>query len=575
MFHPRLRQLILVGVAACIAACQGAPATNINVPVATFTPRPVASQDATQPTDNLSPTLTPVPLGQLPYALSSYHFQINLDFVGHRAQVKQTVDVINSSPDTWNQVVFQLPAAVQSSSFILNSITIPQGDGTINAVYELKGYLLKVVAPDGVAPGGSFSVTLQYGLDAPTMDLATRAPDGNLGSNSHIVQFINWYPVLTPYQQGLGWMTPGADASGPLPGDPIFTDTAAYDLTITTAANVTVVSGGLVSGNNGQWRFALKNARTVAFEAGDNFDFLTQLEGGTAITSYFLRDHAEAGKAALTAAAQALSLFNDKFGSYPYPTLAVVENAYAASATASGIVLHAGQGYADYTGKPDSLLIATLPQAMARLWWGQIVQGDSYNQPWLNEALPMYSEYLFMEAFYPDLKTWYWDSRVNYWKPEGLLGRPVTDFNDDEDYLRNLLRRGALFMDGLRQNIGDTAFFEFLNDYYRNGAYRTVSAADFFNALRRHTDSDLEALLTEFFIGQSMPTAAPTLTPVMSATPSGPPTPTPVVHVVKPGESLTYIAQQYGVSVADIVAANHLPNPDSIYSGEKLVIPQP
>jgi len=45
----------------------------------------------------------------------------------------------------------------------------------------------------------------------------------------------------------------------------------------------------------------------VAFIAGDDFDFLTQLEGGTAITSYYLKEHAEAGKAALTTAAQALS----------------------------------------------------------------------------------------------------------------------------------------------------------------------------------------------------------------------------------------------------------------------------
>jgi len=121
---------------------------------------------------------------------------------------------------------------------------VPQGDGTINATYEMKGYLLRVVAPGGVAPGAATTVTLQYGLNAPPISLATRAPDGNLGSSAHIVQFINWYPVLTPYQAGLGWMTVGADASGPLPGDPIFTETAAYDLTITTNPNITIVSGG-------------------------------------------------------------------------------------------------------------------------------------------------------------------------------------------------------------------------------------------------------------------------------------------------------------------------------------------
>jgi len=275
----------------------------------------------------------------------------------------------------------------------------------------------------------------------------------------HIVQFINWYPVLTPYQAGLGWMTVGADASGPLPGDPIFTETAAYDLTITTNPNITIVSGGLVSSNNGQWRFAFKNARTVAFIAGDDFDFLTQLEGGTAITSYYLKEHAEAGKAALTTAAQALSLFNDRFGAYPYPTLAVAEDCLRGLGHGQRGGASYRAGYADYAGKPDSLLVATLPQALARLWWGQIVQGDSFNQPWLNEALPMYSEYLFIESVLSRFEDLVLGLRINYWKPEGLLGRPVSDFSDDEDYLRNLLRRGALFMDGLRKNIGDDAFF--------------------------------------------------------------------------------------------------------------------
>lgn len=556
-----------------LSACLGPTTGTVALP--TFTPRAIASPTPTLEGAPFSPTLTPVPLGQLPNALTTYRFSVTLDFVGHRAQVTQVVEVINPGPDSWDSLLFQLPVAIQSAALILNSITVPQGDTVINANYQLSGNQMRIVIPNGLPAGASTSVTLQYGLAAQAVDETTRPPTGNIGYNGHILQFANWYPVLVPYQVGLGWLPLGAEAAGPLPGDPIFTEAATYHLSITTSEGITVVSGGLISSNDGRWTFSLKNARTIAFVASDDFETLSQIEGGALISSYYLREHAEAGKAALNAAAQALALFNDRFGAYPYSTLAVVEDAYSGSMTASGVVLHTGQGYVDFNGQPDSLLIATLPQAMARLWWGQIVQGDSYNQPWLNEALPMYAEFLFIESFYPDLQTWYWDSRVNYWKPEGLLGRPVTEFKDNEDYLRNLLRRGALFMRDLRSAIGDDAFFAFLNDYYRNGAYRTVNAADFFNALRRHTDSNLESVLTEYFIGQSMPTPAPTLTPIATALPPGPPTPTPVIHVVAAGESLTYIAGLYGVSVEAIVKANNLANPDSIYTGQKLVIPGP
>ncbi len=49
----------------------------------------------------------------------------------------------------------------------------------------------------------------------------------------------------------------------------------------------------------------------------------------------------------------------------------------------------------------------------------------------------------------------------------------------------------------------------------------------------------------------------------------------PVRHVVKAGENLTQIARAYGVTVAAIVSANHLWNPNLIYVGQVLLIPVP
>ena len=556
-----------------LAACGDATGTASVLP--TFTPRSLPGATLTPERAPFIPTLTPVPLGQLANAQATYKFLVTLDYVGHRAQVAQTVEVINPGPDTWDSLLFQLPTAVQSSAFILNSIAVPDGDALINATYQLRGYLLRVMIPGGVPPGAATSATLNYGLAAEPLTLNSRPPVGNIGYNQSIIQFVNWYPILTPYQPGLGWLPVGEEAAAPLPGDPVFTESANYELNVTTSADVTVVSGGLSANRDGRWRFILKNARSIAFAASDQYQSLSQTESGITITSHFLPDHAEAGRAAATTAAQAVALFTDRYGSYPYATLAIAEAAYFGSATASGVILHSGQGYAEYDGTSQSLLVATLPQAMSRLWWGQVVGGDSFNQPWLNESLPMYSEYIFIESFYPDLKSWYWDSRINYWQPEGLLGRPVAEFKDTEDYLRNLLRRGALFMHSLRAEIGDEAFYAFLRDYYRNGSYRTVTAADFFNALRRHTDSNLEPVLTEYFIGQTMPTAAPTLTPIPTEGPPASPTPTPVVHLVRAGESLTLIAAQYGVTVEAIVQANQLSDPNSIYAGQQLIIPAP
>jgi len=72
------------------------------------------------------------------------------------------------------------------------------------------------------------------------------------------------------------------------------------------------------------------------------------------------------------------------------------------------------------------------------------------------------------------------------------------------------------------------------------------------------------------------PTAAPTFTPTPTAVPSAPlATSTPIIHVVQAGESLEYIAGNYGLRVADLVAANQLDDPDRLLVGQRLLIPTP
>lgn len=48
-----------------------------------------------------------------------------------------------------------------------------------------------------------------------------------------------------------------------------------------------------------------------------------------------------------------------------------------------------------------------------------------------------------------------------------------------------------------------------------------------------------------------------------------------IVHVVQPGERLVDIALRYGVSWPAIAQANNLANPNQIYAGQELVIPDP
>ncbi len=64
------------------------------------------------------------------------------------------------------------------------------------------------------------------------------------------------------------------------------------------------------------------------------------------------------------------------------------------------------------------------------------------------------------------------------------------------------------------------------------------------------------------------PTADGSPQPTAQASPGG-------VHIVQPGESLFSIGLLYGVPYLEIAAANNLENPDLLFVGQELIIPIP
>lgn len=76
------------------------------------------------------------------------------------------------------------------------------------------------------------------------------------------------------------------------------------------------------------------------------------------------------------------------------------------------------------------------------------------------------------------------------------------------------------------------------------------------------------------------PLSAPTLTAASAGTPAVIPTftsapPTPTIYLVRSGDTLGTIAEQFGVSLEAILAANGLTDPNLLSVGQALIIPQP
>lgn len=66
----------------------------------------------------------------------------------------------------------------------------------------------------------------------------------------------------------------------------------------------------------------------------------------------------------------------------------------------------------------------------------------------------------------------------------------------------------------------------------------------------------------------------PTATPTPVPTPTPTPAPTPATHIVRPGETLTRISQLYDVPVNVIVDLNEIADPDNVEVGQQLRLPE-
>lgn len=543
--------LLLVSLSACSGLFQPVPTVTPAPPP----PTPLSLGPASGDYD---------PLGKSPGAIAEYQFEVRLDMIGGAAQVVQFVDVTNPGPDAWDQIVFQIPAHMDDTVFLLSGASLFDGLETQAARYLVSddGFIT-VFVPNGVPPNGGVGVSLVYGLQSVPTITQSRRPYGNVGySREGILQFINWYPALVPYRPGLGWLVWAPTSVG----DAVVTESADYELIVTAPDDeTTVVSGGPVSRNGREWRFRVQGARSIAFAASSAYVSEIAQHNGVTIYSYYQGFNELGGQAMLRVARESLDLFSERFGPYPYSSLVIAESAYLHSAVGAGIILHSAEGYVDYTGQPDTLLVSLLPQSLSQMWWGGVVGSNAVLEPWINGSLALYSEYLYYERYYPALTEWFWENRVNYWDPEGPLEQTAYDFSDTSLVYRNVWRSGALFMHDLRQTMGDEAFFAFLQDLYRNGAYMLIDGDDVFEAVNRHTNRSLAALTSEYFELRAVPTIEPTERLDVTPTP-------PLTYTVQEGDTLLSIAFQFNVSVDDLRAVNGLED-DIVSIGQRLIIP--
>ncbi len=105
----------------------------------------------------------------------------------------------------------------------------------------------------------------------------------------------------------------------------------------------------------------------------------------------------------------------------PYGSLSIVQADLNDGQEYDGLVFLATKFYNEYEGSARSNLVAIGVHEMAHQWWFGLVGNDQAMEPWLDEALAVYSEAIFYKFIYPNSSDWWWNFRVNYFGPSGYV----------------------------------------------------------------------------------------------------------------------------------------------------------
>ena len=154
----------------------------------------------------------------------------------------------------------------------------------------------------------------------------------------------------------------------------------------------------------------------------------------------------------------------------------------------------------------DRSLVSLIAHELAHSWSGNLVTNATWNDFWLNEGFTVYFERRIMEQMmgktysemlwelgYQDLVTAVEDSglsRKDTWLKLSLEGRDPDDGLTDIAY-----EKGSLLLELIEKNVGREKFDKFLNTYFNDHAFKTITTENFLIYLNNNLIKGDTALL--------------------------------------------------------------------------------
>lgn len=362
-----------------------------------------------------------------------------------------------------------------------------------------------------LAPGDETSVAMRFTARVPEDE---RAHYGifNYATEAGTWSLAQWYPILAG-RDASGWVLDPPSVNG----DPVFSNTAAYRVTVTAPDTLAVITSGVEITRD----VDASGMATTTFEAAPSRDFVmvadadmrstTREVAGTTVVSWYEPGDEAAGEAVADWSARSLELFNNLLGAYPYRQLQIAQVAlFGAAGVEFPQLFTIDDGYyTDDLSRPAPTSFEfTVAHEVVHQWFYNLVGNNQYAHAFIDEGLANYlsSEIYFGrvydEAVGQQVRQSFLDSPYASAVAAGkdqIVDTPTDAFPSSSGYIMAAYSKAPLGFAAIRGAIGDEAFFRGLRAYVEAFRFRIATPQDLSDALEVASGQDLTEIWTFWF----------------------------------------------------------------------------
>lgn len=382
--------------------------------------------------------------------------------------------------------------------------------GELAGLLSVGGTVLRVPLAGPLAPGGTAAIVVGFATAVPA-DSTGSFGILSRSSETGTWALADWYPSLAGWEPGAGWrLDAPTDA-----GDPTFGDVALYEVALTGPAGLAAVTSGspvgeeALPGGETTRRFVAGPARDFSLTLDADYAATAAAAGGTTVTAHANPGGEAGAAAAVGVAAEALAVYGELFGPYPFAELDLVDAPLAPGVLGvswAGLIFLDTESLAGSADDPRFLAFL-LAHEVGHQWWGGSVGMNSNDHPFLLEGLTNYLMVVYVERTA--------GAAAAEAMLRGAVAAPylallregedqvadlaVADGGGQEDRGPILYGKAALGFLAIRRAVGDAAFFEALAAVAEAYGFRIAEPGDVLAAFEAASGRELDAVWGAWF----------------------------------------------------------------------------